>query len=328
MARPSRRMTAAITLFAHRRRARLRQRHTGVSGGRPASTAITLLTARSIMAVRVSRVALPRCGASTTFSIVKQRLVDDRLALVDVERGAGNQSLVQCPGERFLVDDRSARRVDENRRSASCAPAPAGRSGAASPASAACECEMTSDEISSSSSDMSSLGEDGCMPNAGALAATARPMRPRPMMPSCLPRSSVPSMKSSVHPFQPPRRTSRSPSAIRRAAARIRLQVSSAVASVSTSGVFVTTTPRCPGCRDVDVVVADGDVRHDLQPIRRRRAVRGVDLVGQHATRVRPCRGPAPRSSSGGHRAGRLRRDRRRRRPPGFERMRIGECDG
>ena len=54
------------------------------------------------------------------------------------------------------------------------------------------------------------------MPNAGALAATARPMRPRPMMPSCLPRSSVPSMKSSAQPFQPPRRTSRSPSPMRR----------------------------------------------------------------------------------------------------------------
>ena len=38
------------------------------------------------------------------------------------------------------------------------------------------------------------------MPNAGALAATARPIRPRPMMPSCLPRSSVPSMKSSAQP--------------------------------------------------------------------------------------------------------------------------------
>ena len=43
---------------------------TGVSGGRPLSTAMTLLTARSTIAVRVSRVALPRCGASTTFSIV------------------------------------------------------------------------------------------------------------------------------------------------------------------------------------------------------------------------------------------------------------------
>ena len=82
------------------------------------------------------------------------------------------------------------------------------------------------------------------MPKAGALAATARPIRPRPTIPSCLPRSSVPSMKSSVHPFHAPRRTRRSPSPMRRAAARIRPHVSSAVASVSTSGVFVTITPR------------------------------------------------------------------------------------
>ena len=44
------------------------QLHTGVSGGCPESTAITFRTARSAIAVRVSRVALPRCGTSTTFS--------------------------------------------------------------------------------------------------------------------------------------------------------------------------------------------------------------------------------------------------------------------
>ena len=43
---------------------------TGVSGSRPCRTSITFRTARSIIAVRVSRVALPRWGASTTFSIV------------------------------------------------------------------------------------------------------------------------------------------------------------------------------------------------------------------------------------------------------------------
>ena len=81
---------------------------------------------------------------------------------------------------------------------------------------------ITSDEISSSSIEMSCFANRTVMPNAGALAATARPIRPRPMIPSCLPRSSVPSMKSIVQPFQPPRRTSRSPSPIRRAAVRIR----------------------------------------------------------------------------------------------------------
>ena len=72
-------------------------------------------------------------------------------------------------------------------------------------------------------------------------------------------------MKSSAQPFQPPRRTSRSPSAIRRASARISAHVSSAVASVRTSGVLVTTMPRDLTAGDVDVVVADRDVRDDLQ---------------------------------------------------------------
>ena len=67
-------------------------------------------------------------------------------------------------------------------------------------------------------------------------------------------------MKSSAQPFQPPRRTSRSPSTMRRVIARISAQVSSATASVSTSGVFVTTMPRAFAAGDVDVVVADRDV--------------------------------------------------------------------
>ena len=69
-------------------------------------------------------------------------------------------------------------------------------------------------------------------------------MRPAPMMPSCLPRSSVPSMKSSPQPFHPPARTSRSPSPTRRAMPRISAHVNSATASVSTSGVLVTTIRR------------------------------------------------------------------------------------
>ena len=86
------------------------------------------------------------------------------------------------------------------------------------------------------------------MPNAAACAATARPIRPRPMSPSCLPRSSVPSMKSNAQPFQSPRRTSRSPSASRRVIARISAHVKSATESVSTSGVLVTMTPRARAC--------------------------------------------------------------------------------
>ncbi len=102
----------------------------------------------------------------------------------------------------------------------------------------------TSEETSSSSMDMSVFANTAVIPNADALAATARPIRPRPITPSCFPRSSVPSMKSSAQPFHLPLRTSRSPSPMRRAAARISAHVSSAVASVSTSGVLVTITPR------------------------------------------------------------------------------------
>ena len=40
---------------------------------------------------------------------------------------------------------------------------------------------------------MSCFANTAVIPNAGAFAATARPMRPRPMIPSCFPRSSVPS---------------------------------------------------------------------------------------------------------------------------------------
>ena len=82
------------------------------------------------------------------------------------------------------------------------------------------------------------------IPNAGARAATARPMRPTPTSPSCLPRSSEPSMKSSAQPFHSPRRTTRSPSDRRRVIARISAQVKSATDSVSTSGVLVTTMLR------------------------------------------------------------------------------------
>ena len=121
------------------------------------------------------------------------------------------------------------------------------------------------------------------------------------MIPSCLPRSSIPSMKSSAQPFHSPRRTSRSPSAIRRATARISPHVSSAVASVRTSGVLVTTTPARLRRRHVDVVVADGDVRDDLQ--RRRRVEHGaVDPVGQHADQRLAC--PASRRFSSSARSG------------------------
>src|SRR5438094_63021 len=77
-----------------------------------------------------------------------------------------------------------------------------------------------------------------------ARLATARPMRPMPISPSTLPLSLVPSMWVGRHPVQAPVRTWRSPSPARRATISMSMIASSAVSSVSTSGVFVTTSPR------------------------------------------------------------------------------------
>ena len=76
-----------------------------------------------------------------------------------------------------------------------------------------------------------------------ARRATARPMRPMPMRPSVLPCTCVASMCVGRQPVHFPPRTSRSPSPARRAVASISVSARSAVSSVSTSGVFVTTTP-------------------------------------------------------------------------------------
>src|SRR5665213_3580045 len=72
--------------------------------------------------------------------------------------------------------------------------------------------------------------------------AVARPIRPIPMSPSVLPCTCVASMCIGRQPVHLPLRNSRSPSPARRAVASISVSARSAVSSVSTSGVFVTTT--------------------------------------------------------------------------------------
>ena len=62
-------------------------------------------------------------------------------------------------------------------------------------------------------------------------------------MPRRLPVTCVPTMNAGLQSFHLPSRTSFSPSLARRAAPIISIIVSSAVASDSTSGVLVTTTP-------------------------------------------------------------------------------------
>jgi hypothetical protein len=129
------------------------------------------------------------------------------------------------------------------------------------------------------------------MPNAGAFAATARPMRPCPMIPSCLPRSSVPSMKSSAQPFHAPRRRSRSPSPTR--LARRQDQPPCELGDRPGQHVRRVRHDDAPALRggDVDVLVADRDVGDDLHPVAGRQHV--VDAVGQQANE-RMLAGHAP----------------------------------
>ena len=160
---------------------------------------------------------------------------------------------------------------------------------------------MTSDVTSSSSSRHVVLPRE----DRSSCRTPAPWPRPRgrcgraPMIPSCLPRSSVPSMKSSAQPFHPPARIRRSPSATRRAIPRIKRpgelrvgfgqhvrRVGDDDAALAHGG-------------DVDVVVADGDVGDDLQ--RRRRVHElAVDPVGQHADQ-RVLVGDAPQQLVAGN---------------------------
>ncbi len=82
------------------------------------------------------------------------------------------------------------------------------------------------------------------MSNPRARFATTCPIRPNPRIPSRFPVTWVPTMKAGLQSFHAAVRTSRSPSLARRAAPSRSIMVSSAVASDSTSGVFVTMIPR------------------------------------------------------------------------------------
>ena len=68
---------------------------------------------RSPIACRVSRVALPTCGSSTTLSIVSSARRNVRLVGEHVEPGALDRAGLQRGDERGLVDDRAARDVDD-----------------------------------------------------------------------------------------------------------------------------------------------------------------------------------------------------------------------
>jgi len=106
--------------------------------GWPSSAASRLSTARSAISARARfLVADPMCGVTIRFGRLQQRVVGrERFGRRRVERGAGDQAVVEPPRERGLVDELPARRVDQDRRTASSPRARGGRSGGGSPTSA------------------------------------------------------------------------------------------------------------------------------------------------------------------------------------------------
>ena len=82
------------------------------------------------------------------------------------------------------------------------------------------------------------------MSNPDARRATARPIRPNPMIPSVAPNTAAPKYCPGSQVSQSPSRTAAIASGSLRAAASRSANVRSAVASVSTSGVLPTGMPR------------------------------------------------------------------------------------
>ena len=107
-------LIAGIFLGRYRSRRRLRPQKSGLGSGRPSKCAARLASIESPIARRVSTVALPWCGCSTTLSMREQRLGNVRLVDEHVERGAAEPPLLQRRHQRRLVDDRAARHVDQN----------------------------------------------------------------------------------------------------------------------------------------------------------------------------------------------------------------------
>ena len=129
-----------------------------------------------------------------------------------------------------------------------------------------------------------------------------------------LPSRLAPSMNSSENTHGVAPRTKRSPSAMRRRSASISPTASSAVARVSTSGVFATTTSRSAAAARSTLFDADRVVRDDPScgPARSRNGA--VDARRQH--RDDPVRALGRRGAR-----------RRRRGPLDLERDRGGDVD-
>ncbi len=207
---------------------------------------------RSPIACRVSRVALPTCGSSTTLSIainsggmcgsstntsspaplmmpaLERR---DQCRFVD-DRSAGDVD--QCPllaqrGEHLGIDDiprRVAARDRQRRGSRPRRRATSSRARTRRARPAACvRCRRLSS------------------PSPRRAAAIALPMRPRPRIPTFRPLSLV--VSSGPRFSHWPAWTKRFRRAKPRPVIRIKRSATSATSSVSTSGVLVTFRPRC-----------------------------------------------------------------------------------
>ena len=269
----------ATAQLEHRRR-HGRQLFTGVGGSLPSSTASAFLAASTPIAVRVSIVAEPRWGRSTTFSSSSRPGCTSGSRSNTSSPAPAIVPVAQRLDQRGLVDDRAARRVDEVRGRLHLRRA----RGVDQVARLGRQRAVQRDDVGGREQLVERAGSAprARRSTAGSAAAAAgvddRPSRTRgrgarsraPIWPEAddAERLALDARAEvEVHAPRPgaPARTSRSPSPSRRVAIRISANAMSAVASVRTPGVFVTITPRAAQAGDVDVVVADRDVRDDPQ---------------------------------------------------------------
>src|SRR5438034_7272072 len=228
-------------------------------GGAPEKKALRFSMARIPIATRVSCVALPRCGSSTTFSIVSSsglmagsRSYTSRPAPAMVRALSAATSACSSTTSPRAVLMRNAPGFISLRRRASIRCRVSGVAGQCSDTKSASRTTSSTlgRAVAPSSPTTSGGGGTGSWNStripkpSRARRATARAMRPIPTSPSVFPETLVPSRCVGRQPVQAPARTCRSPSPARRATISINMKASSAVSSVSTSGVLVTTTPR------------------------------------------------------------------------------------
>ena len=235
-------------------------------------------------------VAEPMCGSSTQRGASSSVRRDLGLVLVDVEAGGAERALAQSAAASAASSTSGPREVLTRTpsgpiSSSSAAPIRCWVSGPAGRVDADHVGGLAAARRSSSRSGAErrlGLGlrraaprrrprrrARGPAPRSGGRSGPGRRRRPSPRAARGRGRRPGPS------PASGPARRSRSASLIRRPAASVSARASSAVASVRTPGVLVTTIAALAAGVEVDVVVADGEVGDDLAARRpRRRAAR------------------------------------------------------